>query len=117
MRPKVPDWTTLKYKDEEMKDRQIRDFNNHHGIRELPPITTGEKVWVADQKVEGIVSREKEERSYEITTPKGKVCHNHGHVVVMTENTNKLGPTEPTRQSIKATLTNIPLSEVTTRSQ
>ena len=116
MRPKVPDWTTLKYKDEEIKDRQTRDFNNHHGTRELPPLTTGEKVWVADQKIEGTVSGEKEERSYEITTPKGKVRRNRRHLVVMTENTNKPGPTEPAQQSIEATPTNIPSSKVTTRS-
>ncbi|KAK3713977.1 hypothetical protein QZH41_005646 [Actinostola sp. cb2023] len=78
MKPSVPDLTTFKCTDEEIKERQTRDFNKHRGAHELPPLMEGEKVWISDQNTEGIVSKKTEHhRSYEVTTPKGQVEQEH----------------------------------------
>jgi len=120
MKPSVPDLTTFKCKDEEIKERQTRDFNKHRGAHELPPLMEGEKVWISDQNTEGIVSKKTEHhRSYEVTTPKGQVRRNRRHLVTLPESTTPESDAPKTtpeaKPEIKAATPSNPVP-VTTRS-
>lgn len=83
LKPKLPDWTTFKVKDQDIKDRQTRNFDSRHGVRELPPLSGGDPVWITDQKTEGIVNKETADRSYQVDTSKGTVRRNRKHLVVL----------------------------------
>ena len=83
MKPKLPDWSTFKLKDESIKERQTRNFDSRHGVRELPPLVEGNQVWITDQKTEGIVNKETAERSYQVTTPKGTIRRNRKHLIAL----------------------------------
>ncbi|XP_064468539.1 uncharacterized protein K02A2.6-like [Ornithodoros turicata] len=48
--PETVDYRELKKREEQMQ------HNSRHGVRRLPPIETGEKVWIVDLKRTGIVS-------------------------------------------------------------
>ena len=58
----------LHWKEKELRDR---DFDHHHGVRELPALTEGETVWLTDCRIEGTVEKEIGCRSYELTTADG----------------------------------------------
>ena len=83
MKPKLPDCSIFKYKDQAIKERQARNFDRRHGVRELPPLTQGDSVWITDEKAEGIVNKEIAERSYQIETTKGTVRRNRKHLVAL----------------------------------
>ena len=88
MKPSVPDPGAVKLKDEAIKERQVHDFNKHHGAHKLPPLEKGDKVWVKDQNREGVVAQKIEHRrSYEVTTPQGQVRRNRKHLVTLPETT------------------------------
>ena len=69
--PKIPEAALLRMKDEHLKTRQKENFDTHHGVRELPPLTPGDKVWVPDRETEGSMAEEVAPHSYEVTTADG----------------------------------------------
>ena len=117
--PKLPDTELLREKEKELRKRQKSDFDRHHGVRELPPLTAGDTVWLPDQACEGTVGEEVRPRSYEITTSDGVYRRNRQALVQLrgtldrddateqnsgerTENENSQGPPdqlEPRRSS------------------
>ena len=62
--PEIPDSKAVRERDEQLKSNQKRNFDNHHGVRDLDPLSTGQLVWVPDTRVEEQVAP----RSYTINT-------------------------------------------------
>ena len=88
MKPKLPDWSAFKLKDESIKERQTRNFDSRHGVRELPPLVEGSQVWITDQETKGIVNKEtssykETSSSYQVTTPKGTIRRNRKHLIAL----------------------------------
>ena len=48
LRPQVPDSKSLRERDGRLKTRQQRNFDHHHGVRELTPLIPGQTVWMPD---------------------------------------------------------------------
>ena len=48
LKPSIPDFTRVKAKDDMIKERQKRNFDQHHGARDLPPLSRGDTVWITD---------------------------------------------------------------------
>ena len=69
--PQVLDPVSVRARDEQIKARQKRNFDGHHGARELPPLIPGDTVWVPDRGTEARVKEEVAPHSYEITTGDG----------------------------------------------
>ena len=99
LKPSVPDYTTVKAKDDMIKDRQKRNFDSHHGARELEPLSTGNKVWISDLKTHGTVEDNPQNRSYTVSTPNGQIRRNRRHLTKLTEleNTQETTAEEDTR--------------------
>ncbi len=79
--PKLPDPVSLREKEEQLKKRQKENFDSHHGVRELPPLTSGDTVWVRDRETEGSVGEEVAPHSYEVTTADGTYRRNRRHLI------------------------------------
>jgi hypothetical protein len=54
----VIDKQTLNAKEEDYRNAYAKDYNRRHKAKELPPLHTGEKVWVRDMKREETVVAE-----------------------------------------------------------
>ena len=80
LKPSVPDHKKVKAKDSMIKVRQERNFNQHHGARELSPLREGATVWLPDLRTQGIVNDRVQTRSYSVSTPKGQVRRNRKHL-------------------------------------
>ena len=80
LKPSVPDHKKVKAKDSMIKVRQERNFNQHHGARELSPLREGATVWLPDLRTQGIVNDRAQTRSYSVSTPKGQVRRNRKHL-------------------------------------
>ena len=80
LKPSVPDHKKVKAKDNMIKVRQERNFNQHHGARELSHLREGATVWLPDLRTQGIVNDRVQTRSYSVSTPKGQVRRNRKHL-------------------------------------
>jgi hypothetical protein len=60
---------------------QKQNYDRRHKTSELPPITTGDKVWVIDLKRYGRVIERISERSYTIFTEIGNVRRNRVNLI------------------------------------
>ena len=50
--PEILDSKAARERDKQLKSNQKRNFDNHHGARNLDPLSTGQLVWVPDARVE-----------------------------------------------------------------
>lgn len=58
-------------------DQQKRNYDRHHGTRELRELVTGESVWIVDKRTTGtVVGKDSNPRSYIIETSKGRLRRN-----------------------------------------
>ena len=103
----LPEWPYLqdfKRCDEELKERQKKDFDRHNQVHSLPDIPDNTDVWVtmADRPTRGhVVSSSKAPRSYTVRTPSGTVRRNRHHLRVLpsySPPTAQPVGTEPTRR-------------------
>jgi len=94
LNPSVPDYATVKAKDDMIKERQKRNFDSHHGARELEPLCTGSKVWISDLKTHGTVYGNPQARSYVVATPNGQIRRNRRHLAKLPENTTEQSTAE-----------------------
>ena len=74
--PTVLDQTRLREKDESLKLRQEKNYNNHHRARSFPRLHQGSRVWVPDRDSEAEVVEETNSRSYQVVTPDGRYRRN-----------------------------------------
>ena len=69
--PRVPEASSVRAKDEQLKARQKRNFDSHYGVRELALLSPGDTVWIPDQSSEAQVCDEVDQRLYEVTSQDG----------------------------------------------
>ena len=80
LKPCVPDFTTVKLKEEEQKRKQKIVFDSRHSARNLDPLLPGEKVWIQDHNTEGRVIEPAAPRSYCVSIPTGTLRRNRTHL-------------------------------------
>ena len=76
---------SLRERDEQLKPQQKCNYDKHHGVREPPTLTPGERVWVPDRNAEASVQGEVAQRSYEVTTPDGTFHRNRRDLIQLQE--------------------------------
>ena len=86
--PCLPNHTLVRRKEEQIRERHQRNFNQHHGARDLEPLKTGNFVWVTDKKSEGTIVRETDPRSYLVQTSHGTYRRNRRHLVLIPQSQN-----------------------------
>ena len=87
--PRVPDRASIRAKDQQLKTRQKRNFDSHHGVRELSPLSPGDTVWMPDRNSEAKVSSEADHRSYEVASEDGTFRRNRKDLIALPDlNTN-----------------------------
>ena len=69
--PEKPDMAMVRDRDEEIKEKQKRNFDRRHRSTELPPLSPGDLVWLPSQEKEAVVGEEVAPRSYQVITPNG----------------------------------------------
>ena len=89
--PHVPDYSTLRQKEKEIKMRQKSNFDSRHKACDLEPLIPGEQVWVTDQQKQATVIQQTSPRSYQISTPSGTLRRNRRHL-------NPIPPEGPARE-------------------
>ena len=68
-------------KDNALKERQRDNFDSHHGAKELPPLSLGDKMWIPDRETTGQVLEEVAPRSLVVETPDGTYRRNPKHLI------------------------------------
>ena len=66
--PEVLMMSTLQQKEEAIKKRQKRDFDERHGARPLKTLLPGDKVWLSDEEIMATIQGEAGKRSYNVNT-------------------------------------------------
>ena len=68
------------------KARQKRNFDSHHGARELSPLSPGDHVWLPQRESEGEVQEEVAPQSYTVESEEGQVRRNRRDIVRLPDN-------------------------------
>ena len=89
--PKVVDFKEVKERDRCLKERQRQNYNQRHRTKDLPPLESGDTVWVPDRDSSGTVVSETVPRSHIVETSDGLFRRNRRHLVRL--------PTIPTQES------------------
>ena len=79
--PQLPTQTDLRERDQKLKLSQKEHFDQRHRVRNLKPLTTGEKIWITDRKESGTVIQKVSNRSYEIEAKGGRYRRNRKHLI------------------------------------
>lgn len=79
--PCIPDLSLVRSRDKTNKARQKKNFDSHHGARELSPLLPGDQVWVPQRECEGEVQEEVTPRSYTVETEDGSVRRNRRDLI------------------------------------
>ena len=79
--PQLIDQQSVKRKDKSNKERQKRNFDSRRGARELPPLESGDLVWLPDKEVEGEVSEEVAPQSYTVESSDGSYRRNRKDII------------------------------------
>ena len=80
LKPKVPDFTAVKTKEEKQNRKQKKVFDSRHATRELDPLLPGEEVWVQDHSAPGKVVEPITPRSYHVSILTGLIRRNRFHL-------------------------------------
>ena len=115
LKSSIPDYASLRKKEQEMRRKQKSNFDSHHNARSLDILLPGEQVWVADQRTNATVEQQAAPRSYLVSTPRGTLRRNRRHLVRAPEtDTSPEEPPEPDPSNSIATPTNSGASGATT---
>ena len=77
LKPAVPDPTLLREREEQYRNRVQSNYDQHHGVRDLEPLSPGQTVWIPDRGEEAHVVQEADTpRSYEVQTSEGTYRRN-----------------------------------------
>jgi transposase InsO family protein len=82
-KPSIPDSKSLIAREKQLREKQKRNFDRRHGVRELPVLTEGDLVWLSDRKERGTVGEQIGPRSYEVETPSGSFRRNRRSLVTL----------------------------------
>ena len=80
LQPHIPDFATVKAKEEEQRRKQKKVFDSRHATRELDPLLPGEQVWIPDHNTSGSVVEPIAPRSYHVSIPTGLIRRNRSHL-------------------------------------
>ena len=72
LKPHTPN-QKVRFKDLKIKESQKRYYDRRHRV---PPLRTGDGVWIPDQDIHGTVQAEHSTRSYTVCTPSGIISRN-----------------------------------------
>ena len=84
--PRTPDSDLVRSRDRVSKARQKRNFDSHHGARELSPLSPGDHVWLPQRESEGEVQEEVAPQSYTVESEEGQVRRNRRDIVRLPDN-------------------------------
>lgn len=84
--PSVPDYLTVKAKEQEKRKKQKDVFDKRHAVQELDPLLPGEQVWIPDHNSTGTVVEPVAPRSYNVSVPTGILRRNRVHLHQLPEN-------------------------------
>ena len=90
LKPVVPDPTLVREREKKLKERTQYNYDRHHGVRELEPLSSGQTVWIPDRGEEAQVLQESGTRSYEVRTSDGGVYRRNRRALVDTPNSDSL---------------------------
>ena len=77
LKPVVPDYALLREREEQYRNRVQNNYDRHHGVRDLEPLSPGQTVWIPDREEEAQVVQETDTpRSYEVQTSEGTYRRN-----------------------------------------
>ena len=80
--PKHVPYRDIRVKEQLQRQTTKERFDKQHRAKELPPLYSGEGVWIPDRKERGsILQQSKMPRSYTISTPSGEFRRNRRHIV------------------------------------
>ncbi|KAM7281966.1 uncharacterized protein ISCGN_002124 [Ixodes scapularis] len=92
LEPKLPDQKELRHYEQENRNRQKQYFDRRHGVRQLDPLGSGERVWVIDLKRTGVVQKKAHTpRSYWITSEGQEIRRNRTHLIPFPNQQDKQG--------------------------
>ena len=75
----------MKACDQRNKARQKRDFDTHHGARQLPSLQPGDQVWLPERECEGEVQEEVAQQSYTVQSEDGSFRRNRQDLIRLPE--------------------------------
>ena len=82
LKPAVPDPALLQEREELYRNRVRENYDQHHGVRDLEPLSPGQAVWIPDRGEEAqIVQEAGTPRSYEVQTSEGTYRRNRRALV------------------------------------
>ena len=76
LKPHTPNQKKVRFKDLKIKESQKRYYDRRHRVKDMPPLRTGDGVWIPDQDIHGTVQAEHSTRSYTVCTPSGIIRRN-----------------------------------------
>ena len=79
--PHLPVTSTVREKEEKIRERQQHNFNNHYQARQFRPLQTGEHVYILDNSTEGTVAEESYTHSYVVHNPGRNYRCNRRHLL------------------------------------
>ena len=82
LQPQWPDLKEFREKDTALKLQQQQTFNRRHRTQTLPPLQSGQQVWIRPTRTRGtVVGPAPTPRSYEVETPDGgRLRRNRSHL-------------------------------------
>lgn len=92
LKPVVPDPSLIREREEKLRERTQRNYDQHHGVRELEPLSSGQSVWIPDRGEEAQVLQEA--GTYEVQTSEGGVYHRNRRALVDLPNSESIETTE-----------------------
>ena len=71
LKPSVIDCQRFRDKDQNIKQRQKRNFDSHHGVQELPTLNAGSQASIPHLQTKGTIQKDVSTRSYTVNTERG----------------------------------------------
>lgn len=82
LHPQILNHSTVRQKEEKMKEQQQRSFNNRHAAREASPLNVNDTVYIRDMKRTGeIFAKHHNPRSFVVRTEHGNIRRNRAQLV------------------------------------
>ena len=93
-RPQLSDLARVRVRDCQGKARQKSNHDRHHGARSLPPLQTGDRVWIPQREQEGEIREEVSSQSYTVETEGDTIRRNRRHFIRLPHTERAEDPTE-----------------------
>ena len=92
--PDISDSKAVRERDKQLKINQKKNFDVHHGVREMDLLSTGQQllVWLPDTRVEAQVDEQVAPRSYTVSTSRGQTRRNRRDLIPLL--TQSITPTQ-----------------------